>query len=158
MVVIAFGVLGSSVYSTKVTATLNQGESTTLSGYTVTVKSLIPSSTTNMVLSADLEISHNGKVVAELFPKDIYNQSFGWWVNTSIRSSLFRDIWVSMENFNPNTGDLLQTPIYTVQISPLVTWIWIGGFILLIGGLVSFSARSPQPEDDEKASVIKKKL
>jgi cytochrome c biogenesis factor len=34
------------------------------------------------------------------------------------------------------------------MVNPLVQWIWIGGALLLIGGVVSFSATPRKPDSE----------
>jgi cytochrome c-type biogenesis protein CcmF len=54
----------------------------------------------------------------------------------AIRSNLTHDYYVIFEDFDGMT----QQALVMVLVNPLVQWIWIGGVLLLIGGLVSFSA------------------
>jgi cytochrome c-type biogenesis protein CcmF len=61
---------------------------------------------------------------------------------------LARDYYVIFEDFDGTTNQGLVMVI----INPLVEWIWIGGALLLIGGLVSFSAATRKvtaPEDKD---------
>jgi len=65
----------------------------------------------------------------------------------AIHSNPAQDFYVIFEDFDGTTNQALVMVI----INPLIEWIWIGGALLLLGGLISFSApaRKIAAEDKE---------
>ena len=58
-----------------------------------------------------------------------------------IRSSFREDLYIilsDVENIQGAVNNLptAQTATFTVLINPLVNWIWIGGMIVALGGLI----------------------
>jgi cytochrome c-type biogenesis protein CcmF len=147
-VVLALGIIGSSVYKSQVEQVLNVGDSVIFKGYTLTYNGFDDSVaqksggvqrtiTTNMDLSGRADGSIHPSMILR---PDYIGQIFIGWKLTSnkvaIRSTLIEDYYVIFEDFDGTTN---QGRIM-VLINPLVQWIWIGGVLLLIGGLVSYSA------------------
>jgi cytochrome c-type biogenesis protein CcmF len=99
-----------------------------------------------VMVVANMDISRNGKSAGSIHPNMIIQYVMSGQTVTEmpsvvsnkvvIRSNLAEDYYVIFEDFDGTTN---QGKV-KVLINPLVQWIWIGGFLLLIGGLVSFSA------------------
>ncbi len=151
IVVFTLGIIGSSVYKSQAEETLNVGDSVTLKGYTLTYNGFGSSTeqkSDNVVwltVRANMDISRDGKAAGSIHPTQILQFiSSGQTITdmslvsnkVAIRSNLLEDYYVIFEDFDGTTN---QGKIM-VLINPLVKWIWIGGFLLLLGGLVSFSA------------------
>ena len=119
---------------------LRQGERITFGDYTMTFGGLIPETTdTQMTVSAELVISRHGKLIAELYPLQFYSLPYSsvsesWFSKVAIKSNLAEDLYVRLDGWDNGLAYI------SVTLNPLVQWIWIGGFLLLLGGLVSFSA------------------
>ncbi len=135
--IMALGIMGSSVYSEHQQVVLAVGGSTEIKGYTLTYNGLIPNSTpTRMMVIADIDISRGGRITGKLRPAKWFHMVQEQVVTeVGIRSSLAEDLYVILDDW-----DDVQNAAFTVLVNPLVSWIWIGGFMLLAGGLVSFSA------------------
>ena len=160
IVVLALGIVGSSAYKDQLEQTLNVGDSLTLKGYTLTYNgfdSSMQQKGDNIVwvtVVAKMDVSREGKPAGSVHPTQIvqYILSGETVSNVSvvsnkvaIRSNLARDYYVIFEDFDGTT----QQALVKVLINPLVQWIWIGGFLLLIGGLVAFSAAPRKITADE---------
>ena len=148
--VLALGIIGSSAYKSQVEQTLNPGDTVTLSGYTFKYNGFDYSTTQKsedvywQTITANMDLLRGGSSVASFHPSEVDQFVFSGQTITdmsvisnkvAIRSTLARDYYVILEDYGDN-----QQATITVLINPLVQWIWIGGVLLLIGGLVSFSA------------------
>ena len=51
----------------------------------------------------------------------------------SVRSPMKEDLYVVFEGQNPDTG----RPIIKAHLNPLVSWIWVGVLVLLIGTVLA---------------------
>jgi cytochrome c-type biogenesis protein CcmF len=149
--VLALGIIGSSALKSQTQGVLNVGDTITLGGYTLTYNGFTYSTTQKsenvvwMTAVADMNVSHNGEAEGTIHPTQVLQFTYSGETVTdmsmvsntvAIRSNLAQDYYVIFEDFDPTTNE----GTVAVLINPLVEWIWIGGILLLIGGLVSFSA------------------
>jgi cytochrome c-type biogenesis protein CcmF len=143
IIIMAVGIVGAMSFSTRSeNVTLIQGQSFTSQGYTLTYEGLTPQgSGSQMKVVANLKLSQGDKVLAELHPEEDYSASRqNWVVETAKRSNLAKDLWVALEGWEKVSTDGTQIAYFTVQVTPLLVWIWIGGIIVLLGGLTAFYA------------------
>ena len=161
IVVLALGIIGSSAYKTQVEQTLNVGDTLTLDGYTMKYNGFDSSSAPQndgsvwLTIVANMDIAYNGKAAGSIHPSQVLQFTYSGQTITNmslvsnkvaIRSNLARDFYVIFEDFDGTTNQGLVMVI----INPLVAWIWIGGVLLLIGGVVSFSATPRKLTADDK--------
>ena len=52
---------------------------------------------------------------------------------SAIRSTLADDVWITLEGWDEDGVATLR-----VLINPLVLWIWIGGTVVVLGGIIAF--------------------
>ena len=86
-------------------------------------------------------MEHEGELRASLEPGQRFFTNFGNQpvAMVAIDGNLLRDVYVFMQGFE---GD--QTAEIQAFINPLVQWLWIGGAIYTLGGLLAFApARRP---------------
>jgi cytochrome c-type biogenesis protein CcmF len=143
ILIMAVGIVCSTAYHTRAeSVTLKQGQSYTIQGYTLTYEKLVPQgSAGQMTVTANVMLTQGGRTVAELYPEQSYSASRdSWVVETAKRSNLGRDLWVALEGWDAAAPDGTQTAYFTVLVSPLLAWVWIGGIIGLLGGLTAFYA------------------
>ncbi|MFB9887532.1 heme lyase CcmF/NrfE family subunit [Balneatrix alpica] len=79
------------------------------------------------------QIYRDGKRIAELYPeKRKYLVQNTVMTEAAIRPSLFEDIYIAL-------GEPLEDGAWAVRvhIKPLVRWIWLGGLLMGIGGLIA---------------------
>jgi len=55
------------------------------------------------------------------------------WTRIDRQSTLGRDLYVSMLGYSEDSGEAN----IKVDINPLVSWLWIGGIVMMIGGLIA---------------------
>jgi cytochrome c-type biogenesis protein CcmF len=142
IILIAIGVVGSSFYDKEKEATLTPGESMTISSYTLTYENIDYYQTESKeVISATLSVYNNGKLIGELIPEKYFHRSFAQPVTeVARRSTLVEDLYVILVGWDED-----GTTAFKVMINPLVSWIWIGGWILVLGGLIAFWPERQRP-------------
>ena len=112
------------------------GESATIKQYTLTYEDLSMGCVTDKkaAVQATLSVSSSGKPIGELIPEIYFHSNFeGSVTEVAIRSTLIEDLYVILMGWD-ETGAVS----YTFMVNPVVSWIWIGGFLFLIGGLIAF--------------------
>jgi cytochrome c-type biogenesis protein CcmF len=133
MLLIGVGVIGSQIYQQQTQATLAPGESVTLGGYTL-VANGIQTTTPPGVRVVDGELTVNGE---RLEAEKQYFDNFPQQPSTKVglRSTPLEDLYVVLGGW---TGDGATASIsIAVFINPLVSWIWTGGLLLLLGTAIS---------------------
>jgi len=136
IVIIAIGITGSSSFDVETEATLAPGESATINQYTLTYEDMEIDHVgdTKAILRTTLTVYRSGKLVGELAPEKCFYMNFEQPVTeVAIRSTFIEDLYVILMGWD-ETGAVA----YTFMVNPLVSWIWIGGFLFLVGGLVVF--------------------
>ena len=142
IILIAIGVVGSSFYGTEKEATLKIGESMTINNYTLTYEGMDSYETeSKTVVSATLSIYSKGKLIGELIPEKYFHRSFEQSVTeVAKRSTLVEDLYVILVGWDED-----GTTAFRVLVNPLVSWIWIGGWVFLLGGLIAFWPERRRP-------------
>jgi len=135
IILIAIGVVGSSVYSVEKEAALMPGESMTINDYTLTYDNLDSYETeSKTVVTATLSVSNQGKLIGKLIPEKYFHRSYQQPVTeVAIRSTLLEDLYVILVGWDED-----GTTAFKVLVNPLVNWIWIGGVVFVLGGLIAF--------------------
>ncbi len=130
LVLIVIGVTGSSVYKYEQLVTLREGETATVQGYDITYLRPLWTESPHKVRSAALvELSRGGRHIAYLTPERNWHANVNQWVTeVAIRTSLAADVYLVL-------GDIAESGQASLQvlINPLLVWIWVGGFLLLLG-------------------------
>jgi cytochrome c-type biogenesis protein CcmF len=81
-----------------------------------------------------LNVSKNGKELFQMTPeKRLYHASEQPQTMVAIHSTPAWDLYVVFEGMNPDTGQ----PVIKAMLNPLVSWIWAGVLVMLLGTLVS---------------------
>jgi cytochrome c-type biogenesis protein CcmF len=133
ILMIGVGAVGSQVYQQQTQATLAPGQSVTLAGYTITAQG-IQTNQLPGVKVIDAMLSVNGQ---ELRPEKQYFDNFPQQPSTKVglRSTPFEDLYVVLGDWSGD-GPAAQVSL-AVFVNPLVSWIWAGGVLLLLGTLVT---------------------
>lgn len=91
------------------------------------------------VSAATLEVTRDGKPIGVLKSEkrqhvnSLGQETFEPSTEVGIRSDLREDLYVVFAG----TPDGTETAVYRFTVNPLVSWVWIGGAILVVGGLVT---------------------
>jgi cytochrome c-type biogenesis protein CcmF len=134
VIVILVGITGSYAFKQVAQQDLTKGGTLDVGRYELTYNGLTQSEETDkQVARADFTVSHNGKVVGHVNPvKEYYPASDQVWTRVDLYSTLEGDVYVSLLSY---AGDGSSVTIQA-QVNPLVGWLWIGGGVLVVGGLV----------------------
>jgi cytochrome c-type biogenesis protein CcmF len=133
----ALGIIGIEVFQTETQATLIPGQSITLNNVTVTFRSLSIFDTDDMrnVARAVVSLSKDGRPLGELFPRrDYYYDSEQPITIAAVRSTLAGDLYILLVDWQPISE---QGATFKVFSNPLVSWLWIGGLVFILGTLVA---------------------
>jgi len=149
IILIAAGVIGSSLYDVEKEATINPGESINIKEYTLTFEATdIYETRSKLVVASTFSIYNDGEFIGKITPEKYFHRNYQSVSEVAIRSTLAEDLYVILINANES-----GTTSFKVLVNPLVSWIWIGGVVFLIGGLFVFwpdRRRLPRPERLEK--------
>ncbi len=144
-VVIYFAAFIGEVYKTDLEVTLKPGETATLRspfGYDYTFTHVGVSEYDQLnrfVFAASLEVDKSGRRVGILTSeKRQYLDSMGQPIfqpstEPAIRSGLLEDLYIVYAGSVEGTEDA----VYRVTVTPLVWWLWFGGVLLVVGGIVT---------------------
>jgi cytochrome c-type biogenesis protein CcmF len=134
ILIIALGVMGSHAWSVQTETTLRRGESAELGGYRFRFDGLTAVEESNhFKVVGDFTVS-NGQVLGVLRPaKKFYPQEQAPIAYVDYRLGLREDVYLVLGDF---ARDGSQATI-KLQVNRLVSWIWIGGFVLTLGALLA---------------------
>ena len=136
VVLVAIGVATSTVGKVEREATLKRGETLDIGRYQLRFQGLSASEeATHLLVSADVQILDGGRVVAAVQPgQRVYPTSQSPFATVDIRYGFGQDLYVILGEFDRGAG---QWATIKAQIHPLIAWIWIGGVVVVAGGLVA---------------------
>jgi len=134
MVIIAVGIIGSSLYQTEYQVTLAEGETVTVKDYTLEHEGFwVESSPAKHRFAIPLGVYRDNKRIATLVPEKNFHWNVEQWVTeVAIRTSLKEDLYVILAAVAQDGSASFQ-----ILINPLVVWLWIGGGLLLLGTAVA---------------------
>ncbi len=107
----------------------------TINNYTLTYENTDSYETeSKSVVTATLSVYNQGKLIGKLIPEKYFHRSYEQPVTeVAIRSTLVEDLYVILVGWDED-----GTTAFKVLVTPLVSWIWIGGGVLILGGLIAF--------------------
>lgn len=135
VVLIAIGVAGSSLFDVSKEVSLKPGDSMTINQYSLTFDRLDKFSTeTRDIVTTTISVSNAGKPIGRLTPEKYFHRNYDQPVTeVAIRSTLREDLYIILVD-----SDEDGTTAFKVIVNPLVRWIWIGGIVIVVGGLFAF--------------------
>ncbi len=134
-VMLAFvGIVASSFFKTEVKRSVRQGQSFTIGAYQLTYLGLRGVETAHLEdLSARLAVSSRGREIATIEPARLfYKRPQQPATRVAIRSTPLADLYVVLAGVDDQSG--LAT--FEVFLTPLVLWLWAGGFMMAIGTVI----------------------
>ncbi|MGJ7920362.1 heme lyase CcmF/NrfE family subunit [Neobacillus sp. LXY-4] len=128
--ILAVGVISSHAYSEEVLQTVNKGESLSIGEYRLTFNSLSERSDGgNDIVHADVSVTYQGKKIGKIYPEKIF---YANWPEPSteveIKTNLKEDLYLVLSSWEDR-----NKVTFLVKVNPFVSWIWAGGFIMVIG-------------------------
>jgi len=143
-IVLLFVGFAGMAFKTETEATLRPGESAQLKGsdghlYTFTHLGISQYNALNrQVTAALLDVRRDGKDIGRLRTEKrqhvdaLGNPTFEPSTEVGIMSGLRVDLYVVLAGLVNGT----EQAVFRFTINPLVWWVWFGGFVLVIGGLI----------------------
>jgi cytochrome c-type biogenesis protein CcmF len=135
-VALAFvGIVGSSFFKTEVKRTIKPGGSLDVGPYELIFVGLRHDQTPHLESArAELQVLRNGNPMAVMRPgKLFYKRPQQPATSVAIRSTPLSDLYVVLASIDDSKG--LVT--FQVFLTPLVFWLWAGGFIVASGTVVA---------------------
>lgn len=148
VLLMAIGIIGSRFYQVETQQNLAIGESMTirselLGTYELTYQGLGegPTPDDRIITQATLSVNHNGREVGNIYPvHEFFVVQQQPMTIPDKRSTLADDLYVILAGWEGRG----ETATFKAYINPLVNWIWIGGFVFIIGTLI---AGWPTPQE-----------
>ncbi len=147
--ILAIGIIVNKSYSAERQLRLQQGQTVSLSGYqfrltTVTTEKTANYQTINLIFSVyrnNTKISQKfvGILTAEQRIFDSHHESLA---HPGILYNLWRDLYIAPGNRWPDGSWSIR-----IYYRPFVRWIWIGGLLTVIGGLLAVIARRKREKE-----------
>jgi cytochrome c-type biogenesis protein CcmF len=134
LMLIIIGVAGSGLYRKEQVFVLERGVPTEVAGYSLTLESVEQVRGPNFGgIEAQVTVANPSGETFTLAPQKRYYNNWERQPNAEIAlsSTLGRDVYLILDNWNP-TGTAARLQLL---VSPLVIWIWIGGIVIVLGGL-----------------------
>jgi cytochrome c-type biogenesis protein CcmF len=146
-VVLMFVGFAGAAFDLEETRLLKPGESWDLAGYTVEYRQVQPVTHPHYAgARVRLALSNGGGPIGILTPeKRMYFQQEQPTTIPAVASSLGEDFYVILTGLEPDQSAALK-----VYVNPLVNWIWIGGFVFVLGNtlLLWRIPEAPRPARD----------
>lgn len=136
VLLITLGIIGNTFYQQEAQANLARGESVSVANYTLTYQKMDAITGPNYTeFSAVLDLTKNGRPQGEILArKNIYDKNAEQpMTEVGLRMGPLEDVYVVLAGFD-NMG---ETAAFKVFINPLMSWMWIGGLVMILGVLIS---------------------
>jgi cytochrome c-type biogenesis protein CcmF len=146
----AVGVVASSSFATQTESTLSQGEAARLGDYVLRYEGMrTVQQPQRTVLIFDLSVSRQGERAGRVIPSlNLYPSASEPIGTPSIRYGVFRDLYTSVVAFEDNGS----RATFRLFINPGVLWLWVGGAVMVLGGLLAAWPGRPRSETPREAA------
>jgi cytochrome c-type biogenesis protein CcmF len=149
VVVVAVGLTASHNYSTHRDVELVRGQTVVVDGYDVTYLGTSTHTTPQKVtVAARVQVTHGSRDLGVYTPAlSVFPGATEAIGTPSVNAGLTRDVYITLTSSPDQRG---QVSI-GVFINPLVTWLWLGGLMMVIGAIITGiprrRRRNPAPRD-----------
>ncbi len=147
VVLMAIGIIGIEIFQTETQGTIAQGERISLGNYSITFESLATFDTPDgrNVARSVVSVYKDNQFVGELYPRrDYYYESQQPMTIPGVRSTWEDDFYVLLVDWQPVST---AGATFKVYHNPLVNWLWLGGFVFILGTLLAaWPDQDPMPE------------
>lgn len=131
---IAVGVISSNAYVLDTLQTVEVGESIEIGDYKLTFDGLTEHSKNgNGIVVAGLDTTYKGKNVGIIKAEKIFYET---WpepaTEVAIRTNWKEDLYIVLSSWESK-----EKATFQVKVNPFVSWIWVGGFIMVIGTAIA---------------------
>ena len=132
-VAVATIAITASSFAKQTEVTLARGQQTTFAGYVIRYEGLRPiPQPQRMVLEADIAVSSPRQTLRMTPALNLYPSASEPIGSPSIRYGIFTDFYASVIGFD----QVGQRATFRFFLNPGVSWLWIGGVIMGLGGLL----------------------
>jgi cytochrome c-type biogenesis protein CcmF len=133
-IVLMFIGFTGAAFNKERTVEVAQGSSFDIGGYTMKVTDMRDGENDNYVWSKlSLDVYNGSRKIAELDPeKRFYKASKSQASEVAIRRRLNEDLYVNYAGVSNDN----QRAVIQAYVNPLVSWVWIGYWVLLAGTLI----------------------
>lgn len=135
VILIVIGFTGAGGYSVDKQLGMEKGDVVSLGQYSMEYRGLgeYTSEHKNIVYGEFL-VEKNGKTLGVIRPEKVfYTNGSQPTTEVSVVSSLKEDFFVILNGWVEDSGK----SIIQVKIFPLISWVWFGGYVLILGTLIS---------------------
>ena len=150
--VTAIGITLVSSYSEERDMRMAKGDSVELAGYQFTFQGThVVKGPNYMADQAIIDVTENGRPIVTLHPeKRRYNVKRNMMTEADIDAGLFRDLYVALGE-PLNNGEAWAV---RVHYKPYVRWLWLGGILMALGGLLTVFDKRYRKNSRKKQELI----
>jgi len=133
----ALGIIGIELFQTETQGTIARGQSLKLDDLTISFRDLAVFDTHDgrNIARAVVNIKQGDNVIGEIYPRrDYYYESQQPVTVPGVISTFAEDIYVILVDWQSIS---LQGATFKVYHNPLVKWLWLGGFVFILGTLLA---------------------
>lgn len=155
VVLIAIGIIGIEFFQQETQGQLAVGERLQLGAYSLQYESLSEFDMGNdrLVDRAVVSVYKGDAYLGQLFPRrDYFYESQQSMTIPGLHSTFEEDFYVILVEWEPLSGAQATFKIY---LNPLVNWVWLGGFVFIVGNLV---AAWPEQEPGHERKRVKTRI
>jgi cytochrome c-type biogenesis protein CcmF len=145
VVMIAIGVIGDAYFKQETQGTVSQGEVLSVGGYQLEFQKLLayPGSDGREIVEAVLGLSQNGRPIRELKPRRDYFVVQEQPVTVpGVYSTPGVDVYAMLVGWD----DQGTSATFKIYVNSLINWVWIGGFVMILGTLIATWSNAAQRE------------
>jgi cytochrome c-type biogenesis protein CcmF len=154
VIMMALGVIGTNFFQVETQRNLAAGESFTITSpltgeYRLTYEGLksLPAPDDVRRTGATLAVSRDGRKIGVLHPThDFFIPQQQPMTIPAMRYSLIEDLYVIVAGWEDGGA----TATFKAYVNPLVNWLWLGGFVFILGTAV---AAWPDPSEDRRLAL-----
>ena len=143
LVLLAVGVIGSNFFQVERDAVLKPGQTLNVAGYQLTFLGNIAYTTPGMdAVNSQLQIWQDGRLLRYIYPGRQFYQNFDNQPTSQISITTFglTDVYVFLADWQGATSATIR-----VFINPLTPLVWLGGLLMLVGGVICWWPERRRP-------------
>ncbi len=136
-VLMAIGIIGIEVFQSETQGTIPQGGEITLGDYRMTYDSLaiFNSDDGRNVARAVVSVYKNDRFLGNYYPRrDYYYEAQQSMTIPGVRSTMENDLYIILVDWMAVST---EGATFKVYLNPLVNWLWLGGYVFVLGTLVA---------------------
>ena len=146
VVLMAVGVIGTQLYAYEQQVTLMPGDSVNVSGYTLLYEDLVQEATDDHLDTwASIAAYQGSDYLSTLKPQMNYYPGYDQTMaEPAIHSSLREDLYLVLFSWD-QAGQISLS----AMINPLSGFLWVGGMLVLLGGVLAWWPRAGQADGED---------